>query len=211
MSCNEFSERIGLWIDGERTPEFEAHLRGCGDCRALIADFEAIRVSAHEMVDVEPPARVWSAIRAQLDQEGLTNERGLRAWFKSLLAAWPRPAVATATLAVMVAGAFLLGVRVENYNTQRSWTQGTQAVAQPIKADLGDFELHAVSALHEADPAVNVAFQQNLQIVDNYIVVCEKSVQEEPENELARDYLYGAYQQKADLLAEMSERGENPQ
>jgi hypothetical protein len=41
--------------------------------------------------------------------------------------------------------------------------------------------------------------------------MCEKSVREEPENELARDYLYGAYQQKADLLAEMSERGENPQ
>jgi anti-sigma factor RsiW len=211
MLCNEFSERMGLWIDGERTPELEAHVRGCGECRALIADLDAIRLSAHEVTDVEPPARVWSAIRAQLDQEGLTTERGVRAWVRSLLAAWPRPAVATATLAALVAGAFLLGVQVENYKAQRSWTQGTQAVAQPIKADLGDFELHAVSALHESDPAVNVAFQKNLQIVDNYIVVCEKSVQEEPENELARDYLYGAYQQKADLLAQMSERGENPQ
>ena len=211
MLCSQFSERIGLWIDGERSPELEAHIRGCGECRGLMADIEAIRVSAHEMADVEPPARVWVAIRARIEQEGLTTERGVRAWVKSLFAAWPRPAVATATLATLVAAAFLLGVRVENYNAQRSWTKGTQAVAQPIKADLGDFELHAVSALHESDPAVNVAFQKNLQIVDNYIVVCEKSVQEEPDNELARDYLYGAYQQKADLLAQMSERGENAQ
>jgi hypothetical protein len=71
--------------------------------------------------------------------------------------------------------------------------------------------LHEVSALHGPNQVVNASFQKNLQIVDKYIAMCEKSVREEPENELARDYLYGAYQQKADLLAEMSERGENPQ
>jgi hypothetical protein len=37
--------------------------------------------------------------------------------------------------------------------------------------------------------------------------LCEKSVNEEPENELARDYLFEAYQQKADLLSQLSERG----
>jgi hypothetical protein len=38
--------------------------------------------------------------------------------------------------------------------------------------------------------------------------LCEKSVHEEPENEVARDYLYEAYQQKADLLAQLNERGD---
>jgi hypothetical protein len=33
------------------------------------------------------------------------------------------------------------------------------------------------------------------------IVLCEKSVHEEPDNQMAREYLYGAYQQKAELLA----------
>jgi hypothetical protein len=46
-----------------------------------------------------------------------------------------------------------------------------------------------------------------LAIVDNYIALCEKSVREDPENEIARDYLYEAYEQKADLLAQMTERG----
>jgi hypothetical protein len=41
--------------------------------------------------------------------------------------------------------------------------------------------------------------------------LCEKSVREDPQNEIARDYLYEAYRQKADLLAQMSERGENVQ
>jgi hypothetical protein len=55
---------------------------------------------------------------------------------------------------------------------------------------------------------VTASLHQNLAIVDNYITLCEKSVREEPENEMARDYLYGAYEQKADLLAQMAERGE---
>jgi len=60
-----------------------------------------------------------------------------------------------------------------------------------------------------SDPVVTASLQKNLAIVDNYIALCEKSVQEEPENEIARDYLYGAYQQKADLLAQMTERGDD--
>jgi len=48
-------------------------------------------------------------------------------------------------------------------------------------------------------------------LVDNYIKLCEKSVREEPQNELARDYLYDAYRQKADLLDQISDRGEEPQ
>ena len=49
---------------------------------------------------------------------------------------------------------------------------------------------------------------QNLAIVDHYIDLCEKSVREEPDNDVAREYLYQAYQQKADLLAVMTEHGD---
>ena len=55
---------------------------------------------------------------------------------------------------------------------------------------------------------MTASLHKNLAIVDNYIALCEKSVREEPGNEIARDYLYGAYQQKADLLAQMTENGD---
>jgi hypothetical protein len=45
-----------------------------------------------------------------------------------------------------------------------------------------------------------------LQIVDNFIALCEKSVHEQPDNQMAREYLYGAYQQKAELLATATNR-----
>jgi len=36
--------------------------------------------------------------------------------------------------------------------------------------------------------------------------MCEKDVREQPENEMAREYLYGAYQQKAELLSTAMDR-----
>ncbi len=70
-------------------------------------------------------------------------------------------------------------------------------------------EQDSFASFDDANPVVTASLNNNLAIVDNYIALCEKSVQEEPQNEVARDYLYEAYQQKADLLAQMTERGEN--
>jgi len=207
MECHEFVNRLEAWMDGERHADAEAHLRGCSSCRSVLEDLGAIHAAAAEMREVEPPRRVWTALRAQLEQEGIIRESGWRAWLAPLVPAWPRPALAAAYLAVMMAGAFLLGTEIRNFNTESRWARGTAAATAPIEAQLGAFELHTVSALQEPNPVVNASFHKNLEIVDNYIAVCEKSVKEEPQNELARDYLYGAYQQKADLLAEMSERG----
>ena len=211
MQCSDFQDHLESWMEGQRPPAAEAHFRTCGNCRGLLADLEEIRLTGRTLGEVEPPPRVWSAIREQIEEEGLVGARGWRNWLPSIGMVWPRPAVAGATLVVLIAGAFLLGIEARNYNNAQRWTQGTEAATRPIQTNLGNFELHEVSALHGPNQVVNASFQKNLQIVDKYIAMCEKSVREEPENELARDYLYGAYQQKADLLAEMSERGENPQ
>jgi len=211
MQCNEFMESLELWLDGEHRPDAEAHLRSCAACSGLVADLGKIQYAARELTDVDPPPRVWTAICAQLEAEGLMESRGWLSWLPSFGTAWMRPAFAGGLLAILAAGGFVLGTRVHNSNVRAHWVSGNQAATAPIEADLGNFELHAVSALHEPNPTVNVAFKKNLEIVDDYIAECEKSVQDDPEDELSRDYLYGAYQQKADLLEQMSERGGNHQ
>jgi hypothetical protein len=60
--------------------------------------------------------------------------------------------------------------------------------------------------LQAHDAAVSDSIRRNLNIVDNFIAICEKSVREQPENEMAREYLYGAYQQKAELLVTAMDR-----
>jgi hypothetical protein len=59
----------------------------------------------------------------------------------------------------------------------------------------------SIPGLQRQDTAVTDSLRRNLQIVDNFISICEKSVREQPDNQMAREYLYGAYQQKAELLA----------
>src|SRR4029077_951308 len=56
------------------------------------------------------------------------------------------------------------------------------------------------------DRAVSDTIRRNLNIVDKFIAMCEKDVRDQLENEMAREYLYGAYEQKAELLSTAMDR-----
>jgi hypothetical protein len=217
--CNEFLDRLSDWMEGERPSGASAHLRTCGDCRSLVADLAAIQRTASSIAadDPEPSPRVWLAVRAQLEQEGLIRAdqpvpaRTSSSWFDVIFAAVPRPVLAGAYLAALIAaGAALIGPAGSHVNDAR-WLSGTENTTQPLSAQLDTAEHDAFAALKHTDPVVAASLQKNLAIVDNYIALCEKSVREDPQDEIARDYLYGAYQQKADLLAQMSDRGDDGQ
>jgi hypothetical protein len=75
-----------------------------------------------------------------------------------------------------------------------------------LNKELSNVAERTVSAMPQGDPAVTASLRQHLDLVDNYITLCEKSVREEPQSQMAREYLYGAYQQKAELLAMMADR-----
>ena len=211
IDCNTFFNQLEQWMEGGRSADAEAHLRGCPRCRALVEDLESIHQTALSLedVDIAPPDRIWIALRSQLEQEGLIHgerhgwAQALKGWFGGVFSAVPRPALAGAYMVALIAvGIALAGPGYRRFN-------GTQVPTQPLTAQLNSAERDAVSSMMNSDPVVTASLQKNLAIVDNYIALCEKSVQEEPENEIARDYLYGAYQQKADLLAQMTERGDD--
>ena len=61
-------------MEGERLPTAVAHLEGCARCRGLIAELEGIENAASELPAAEPPARVWMALRNQLEAEGLIRQ-----------------------------------------------------------------------------------------------------------------------------------------
>jgi hypothetical protein len=78
-------------------------------------------------------------------------------------------------------------------------------VADVGKALEGDVK-QVFDSLPEGNPVLASSLRENLGIVDNLIAVCEESVREQPDDPMTRDYLYGAYQQKAVLLATASDR-----
>ncbi|HEY0704164.1 MAG TPA: hypothetical protein VGD60_15445 [Candidatus Acidoferrales bacterium] len=221
--CKKFLTWLETWDSDQQPLDSPPHARGCSSCRAVFEDLKAIHAEAHTWSanEPEPPAHIWSSLHAQLKDEGLIRtpeaERvsppvvSSPGWFANLFAQVPRPVLAGAYLSLLVAAGFALSGPFGRPSNEAIWLQGTQVVASPLSAQLDTFEQNPMASRGYVSPAVAASLHQNLAIVDNYISLCEKSVQEEPENEVARDYLFEAYQQKADLLAQINERGENVQ
>jgi hypothetical protein len=215
MRCEEFRQISSEWMEGERNPAAESHLAACPRCSAVLADLEKIRGAAALLPEEEPSSAVWVAIRSQLQQEGLIHaprpEANVRRW--RLLGAFGafRPALAGAYLCLVIAAAAVLGAHMKTNDRaaqQALWLQSAQSTMTPLAAELNTAETSALPALHGQNSDVTATLNRNLAIVDNMISMCEKSVREDPQNEMTRDYLYAAYQQKADLLAAMAESSE---
>jgi hypothetical protein len=76
---------------------------------------------------------------------------------------------------------------------------------------LNQAELDVPNMQLAGNSQVDLALRQNLRTLNAFIAECELHLKQNPQDELAREYLNTAYQQKADLLAAMMEsgRGEN--
>jgi hypothetical protein len=215
MKCEEFQEVLEQRDAGELPKPALAHMEDCNACRMLSADFDAIRSMALDLdADVAPPAeRVWISLRNQLEAEGLiyeprialprTNVAGPGWW-----AIFQRPAFAGAFLGLLIAVAgtvsYFSNFAQTSVQTQVTPVQDASYVPSAdsvFKEEVLTVGNDSIPGMQRQDTAVTDSIRRNLQIVDNLIAICKKSVREQPDNQMAREYLYGAYQQKAELLA----------
>jgi hypothetical protein len=184
-----------------------AHLAGCGSCQGLVADLTAIVAAAHLLpAEVEPPRRVWAALRAQLEEEGIIKDAATRRlWWRRFPELFGTRVLATAGVGLLVVAALILQLRPPAAHPTEA--RNSYDNYDDTSMTLSNDEAHLPSMQLAGSSKVDVALRQNLDIVDKFIVDCEQRVKEQPGDELARDYLTGAYQQKAELLSVMMERG----
>lgn len=205
MQCKEVE--VVLEQDGwTPLPEgARAHVAACNSCQSLVSDLSAIVASAHLLpAEVEPPARVWVALQAQLQAEGIIKthtaaERG--SWWQGLSDLFRARAMATAAVALLITGAIALQVQSPTARTE------ARSVYEDTSTALDQDEAHLPPAQLANPSMVEASLRQNLGIVDNFIADCEQRVREQPQDDLAREYLSGAYQQKAELLSALMEPG----
>jgi len=79
--------------------EVSAHLSECRECRNFLADLTSIVDVARKMPsEIEPPDRVWIALRAQLESEGIIKEPVLAPPFEPSVerASWWRSVISFA-------------------------------------------------------------------------------------------------------------------
>jgi hypothetical protein len=185
-----------------------AHVSGCRHCQAFVADLATIVSVAKEFpAEVAPPSRVWVSLRAQLELEGIIKEPALApiaeraSWWHGFGGLFRGRTMATATvgLLIVVAGVLQLHQSTVPATGHLDPIFDTALTLNEQEHDLTNMQLASSSP-------VDTSLRQNLKQIDDFIADCERRVKEEPQDDLAREYLSNAYQQKAELLSAMMDR-----
>jgi hypothetical protein len=211
MQCKdveEVLEREGLAPLPEAA---RTHVAACQHCQGFLADLETIVSAAQELpAEVEPPAYVWVSLRNQLEREGLIREPKIApasehlSWWHGLVELFRSRTLATASVGLLIAALAVLQLR-QPVDNQPVPAPTPLVIAQTVES-LKTQELDVRNMQLASSSPVNIALQQNLQQIDDFIADCERHLKQAPQDELAREYLYNAYEQKAELLSAMMDR-----
>ncbi len=79
-------------------------------------------------------------------------------------------------------------------------TESASTTLSEAELDVPDMQLAGNST-------VDASLRQNLRTLNEFIAECEQHLKQNPQDQLAREYLHAAYQQKAELLSAMIESG----
>lgn len=140
MDCDAMLELMQAHIDGEASAEEEArlqnHLKGCGRCRKLLADYEQLDTGLAALAE-EPPERMAQGVRYRIEHGAETERRKHRG-------VWIRCAAIAAAVVIILAGSRYLPAIVG----QQSGSD-TGAAEQEERADAALPEKTAVAADRE--------------------------------------------------------------
>jgi hypothetical protein len=197
-----------------------AHVATCSHCQDFVADLATIISVANGLpAEVEPPVRVWVSLQAQLELVGIIKTPAIPArserssWWHGLNDLFRSRALATATVGLLIAAAGVLqwqkpadeGSRAAVATTKPAWQVAFKQTATVLDGQeivLRNIQLASTSPAAPVDDS----YRQSLQQVDEFIADCERRVNAAPQDELAREYLSNAYEQKAELLSAMMDR-----
>jgi hypothetical protein len=267
MQCKEIEavlESEGL--EG-LSPAAQSHLSECPACLGFVSDLNTIvGMAAALPAEVEPPQRVWVALRAQMEAEGIIQQpivvgvpvgESRWGWLSSIfrlrvlaptVAALalvflgyfevhkgfgfakvdtPAPQVAAVAPKVVAPVTGASSTSVSPAPVQQAKADPTTAAAPtlrpasdaPLKpsptelaastpmSDLASLEGDVSNRRVADNVAVEASIRQNLRTLNEFIKECQLRLKQNPQDELARQYLNEAYQQKAELLSAMIESG----
>jgi len=212
MNCAEFQDVLPEIIDGGRTAEQEAHLRSCRQCASLAADLRAIAEGACGLqASDEPSPRVWNSIEIALREEGLIHPPHPELSLVPRVhghwgLAWLAPVAAAVVITFGVIG-YERGALLHKETTESAAVQSRTLVSSPrpsmpSRYSPEDDEM-MLAMVATRTPSMRAAYEANLQNVNAYIRDAEASVQTNPNDDEARQYLMDAYEQKA-MVYEMA-------
>ena len=208
MTCDRCHALVDDYVDGTLSANdlkaIEAHLAECDACRAMAADFGAIRRSARELEPCVPPPHVWAKLATSFEAQGRRRAVG-----------W-RPLAMAATLVLLVAGTSWILVQLSSPTRSDSSALATTSatdpeLAQSVETELKLAEEHyqkAIAGLEQItrtestalDPQVAAVLQKNLEVIDQAIGESRAALQTQPTSDVAQESLFEALRNKVALL-----------
>jgi hypothetical protein len=212
MTCEEFQDAVGDYIDGTLTREarrsIEQHIDSCAACATLAGDLARVRQLASSLERLPPPTSAWPRIAHAARLPGDEGKDGRRAW-----RTWV-PLAAAACLLAAVALTYVM--RHPATPAQPAQTASTtqapsgQPELQSIATELQLAEQHyekAIAGLEQLasdrralDPRVAAVLQKNFQVIDQSIAESRAAVKAQPTSEQAQQSLFEAFRTKIVLL-----------
>ncbi len=218
-ACRQLDRELAAYLEGEARAGVESHARECPYCGALLADLELIRSECRGLPAEAPPAWLWANIRARLAQEGLVREEaaGAASWFSWLrFEEFAAPAGALAAL-TLVAAMFLASPSALEENRAAALLPAGRPQAAPVKIapatnvavleTVVEMEKNYRAQQAALEPALKAVYEKTLNSLNASIRECSDSVEREPTNTLAQEYLMTAYVQKAEVLESALQEG----
>lgn len=209
--CQEFRVNLETYLEGEGA--LPAHARQCAACGALAADLALIRSAAQALPLESPAPRVWSNIHATLQTEGFFREPQSfwKRWVAPLHLS-PSAAPVAAVVFLIVFAIFLFSPGSLYHRSESVGPVAAVATSGMAPASFSAVEANLVRTVQEMeksykareaylDPVTQQTYERGLTSLDNSIQECLASLQAQPQNSLARQYLMQAYSEKVDVLA----------
>ena len=202
MTCQEF-QRVLPELEGDRSFEADEHLRMCSRCWDLVSDLDAITQQARLLQASEDPSpRVWNSIEIALRQEGLIRQAHssppTRQW-----TGWRVQWLAPAAAVLLLISGFVLRqhqggqTQLVPRTVATTKTSGPPSAAETGTDQTGRDEDQLLSMVATRSPDLRAGYASNLQAVDAYIRDAESSARDNPNDEIAQQYLTNAYEQRA--------------
>jgi hypothetical protein len=212
-ACYQFDIELPDYLEGEAKPHVDDHARQCARCGAILADFQQIITVGGQLPAPEPPATIWANVRAALETEGIIHEPAgfLERWLGQLgLAPNPVPLGALGCLTILAA--LLVGTPAvpEHGGTPDepvTLSAMNSVPLQPASADsdlfrtIQELETSYNLRARSLDPSVKGTYEKSLGSLNSSIRECRDSLRQQPADALAREFLFAAYTQKAEVLA----------